>query len=269
LTFKERIREVFEGVRKFLAEEVEEASPALAVSTSSSFTVGANTTNIMLESRLYNRVRVEDAEVGVTVVLACDGAAEAALRALQRRSRVELTYGNHVVRGMLDDCRFTHEGSQQLATVTVSKRDNDQHQGHMHDAAWGGGGMSDSLTADEIAELRASRLLTGEPKAKKSNAFGGPEMLIRGGMHDGVQVDESPVPGFLAARPRGERSTWEHLRLELVRQLILSRSVERIEFLRLTVDGGRLVHVSFRGIRHHYYSNADAFVVAIDRSVDL
>jgi hypothetical protein len=262
LSFTDRIKEAWEGLRKFLAEEIDEDSTSFATS---SLTIESNPTNIMLDSRLYNRVRVEEVELGVTAVLACDGTAEAALRALGRRAPVELTYGNHVVRGTLDECRFTHEGSQQLAKVTVGKRQNEQHQGHMHDMAWGGG--ANSMTADEIAELRARRLLTGEPKAKKSDAFGGPEMLIRGGLHDGLQVDESPIPQFLATLPRSERSTWEHLRLELVRQLILSRCVERIEHLRLTVDAERLVRVEFRGLRYRAYSNVAPFAIAIDAPV--
>jgi hypothetical protein len=262
LAFKDRIKEAFEGIRKFLETPAPSEAKRHATDPSTKFTT--SNTYVLFEGDIYKRVRVEDTEQKVTAVLDCDGPAEATLRALQLRTRVELTFGNHVVRGTLGDCRFTHEGGQQLATVVLSKRDNDASQAHMHDAAWGGG---NALSADDIAELRASRLLTNEPKATKVNALG-PEMLIRGGMHDGIQVDQSPIPVFLATRARDERQTWEHLRLELVRQLILSRSVERIERLDLTVENGRLVHVVLRGIRHQYYSNTPGHVVVVDKNIN-
>lgn len=261
--FKDRIKEAYEGIRKFLEAPLPASGGERPASGST--VVDASSTYVLLEGRLHRRLRVEDAEREVTAVLACDGPGEAALRSLHRRARVELTFGSHVIRGSLDDYRFTHEGDQQLATVVVSKRDQESSAGHMHDVAWGGG-SDGPLSADEIAGLRASRLLTGEPKVKKSHMFGA-EMFIRGGSHDGIAVDQSPIPEFLVTRPRGDSRTWEHLRLELVRQLILSRSVERIEHLRLTVEDGQLVHISFRGLRHQTYSNVAPHVVEVEQAV--
>ncbi|MBV8757082.1 MAG: nucleotide-binding protein [Deltaproteobacteria bacterium] len=261
LAFRERIKEAFEGIRKFLEDAP--APTAKPAAPASSFTLSSSTTFVLLEGRLYRRARIDEAEQKLTAVLDCDGPAEAALRAV-RRGRVELTFGNNVVRGYVDEPRFTHEGDHQLATVVISKRDSDSSQAHMYDAAWGG---VNSLSADEIATMRATRILTGEPKATTVDTFG-PEMLIRGGSHDGIEVTQSPIPGFLATHPRDVRETWEHLRLELVRQLILSRAVERIERLQLTVSKGRLAHITFRGIRHQYYSNHAPHTVEVDEAVD-
>jgi diguanylate cyclase (GGDEF)-like protein len=228
--------------------------------------VDANRTSVLLESRLYDRLRVDDADRNVTVVLACDGAAEAALRDLATRSRVELTYGNHWLRGTLEGCRFTHEGAQQIATVTITKRDDDRHQGYGIDMGWGGHGGDGALTADQIAELRARRLLTGEPRAKKDE-FGGPDMLIRGMGQDGLKIVESPIPGLLGNRSRNDRATWDHLRLELVRQLILSHCVERVEHLRLNVQQQRLVHIDFKGTRHRAYAHGQPVTIAVEQAV--
>lgn len=124
-------------------------------------------------------------------------------------------------------------------------------------------GGPNGMSADEIAEARARRLLTGEPRARK-NDMHGPEMMIRG-MGSAIQVTESPIPGLLAGQPREERGTWERVRLELVRLLVLTNCVESVDMLSLQVADGELVHVDFRGTRHRYGS--EAVVIEIGQAV--
>jgi hypothetical protein len=270
LSFQSRIKETFDDLRDFLMDrqptdsEAETEPAASPVGSAFSMIVDSNISKALIDGQLYVTVRIEEVEERITVDIDCaDGASESKVRALQRRARIEVTYGNHVARGVLEDCRFTHE-AHMSATIVVSLRGQQDQNAHMHDAAWGGPG---GMTADDIAEKRATRLLTGEPRATRLDPFG-PEILIRGGMHDGLQVDESPIPRIIARLPRKERTTWEHIRLELIRQLILSRAVERIERLSLTIKDDRLVHVSFRGTRHRYYSNIAPHVIDIDQDVD-
>ncbi|MBA3406301.1 MAG: hypothetical protein H0U13_16725 [Gemmatimonadaceae bacterium] len=233
-------------------------------SRKSLLSVDSSSAYALLQGRLYRRLSLEDVEQSVTVVLECDGPDEAAVRALQPRSRVELAFGNHVRRGRLEEPRFNHVGSQQLATIVISKRDSEQ-DGHMYDVNWGG---NEPHSADEIAAMRASRLLTNKPEGPDGE-FGGLEMMIRGGsQYRGIEVDKSPIPDFLRRMNRDERKTWEHLRLELVRLLILAHCADRIEHLKLSVDNtGRLVHVSFKGVRQRH-ANSEAYILEIDEPVD-
>jgi hypothetical protein len=76
------------------------------------------------------------------------------------------------------------------------------------------------------------------------------------------------VPRLLEGLPRGERATWEAVRLALIVHLKMSGTVEHIEKLRLTVRGGRLVKIEFRGRRAKPYVNADAFVIDVERKVN-
>lgn len=229
-------------------------------------TIDANKSILMLDSKLFTSKRIDDGERETVVSVAVDGPSEAAIRGLTIRARIEVTYGSHWLRGTFEHAKFTYDGSQQIAVVTISRREDDRVQGH--DVSWGGNGPSGSLSAAQIAKLRAQRLLTGEPKSDQNAAFGGVEMLIRGMGQDGIAVPESPIPGFLKGRLRKERQTWEHLRLELVRQLILSRCVDRIEALRLRVRDERLVRVELKGFRHSPYSNSTPMAIEINADVD-
>lgn len=110
-------------------------------------------------------------------------------------------------------------------------------------------GGPNGMSADEIAEQRARRIITGEPRARKNDMYG-PEMLIRGVGDATLQVTESPIPKLLAGKSRDDRATWERVRLELVRFLIVTNCVEQIDLLSLHVMNGKLVHIDFRGTRH-------------------
>lgn len=263
LHFNGRIKEAYEGIRKFLADAADEAKVARRPKSPTEDVVVNSSSSVLLAGRFYRRIRVDEVEGSVTAVLDCNDADAAAIRSLQRRSQQDLTFGNHVIRGRLDEQKLSHQGQQQIATIVLTYRDGDNGRGGMGEAGWGGGGSVGQLSADEIGRMRASRLLTDEPKAK--NEIMGPEMLIRG-VGQCVAVDRSPIPAFLSSRDLSAVETWEHLRLELVRQLILSHSVDRVERLDLDVENGKLVRVKLRGIRQPY-PGFPPFVVEIDAPV--
>lgn len=278
LEFENRIREVFDELRDFLADgssvaEIE-SKPArlqtVAVASTrtppaTDFSISTSSNWVLVASRPYRRLRVEETGSRVTATFVCDEPAdEFAVRQLQQRSEVELAYSHHLAEGVLSNVSIAHE-AQTTGTVIVTLREGYEQRARHQEAGWGG---PDSLSSDEIAERRTSRLLTGEPKAKSRRAEffgGGLEMMIRG-MGE-VQVIESAFPSLLANMDRSDRLAWELVRLELVRLLLITNCVERIDRLSLKIAGGKLIEIDFRGARHVYFGN-EQFVVEVKQTVD-
>jgi hypothetical protein len=268
LSFESRIREVFDDLRDFLADDASAADPSApssaagpTVTPSSTITVASNPNWILVGQRAYPKVRVDETPEAVTAVVACaEPADESAIRRLSRRAEIEVVYGNHVAQGAVSESRISHE-VRSIGTVVVSVQDRHQQRGFGRDMSFGG---PNGMSADEIAEQRARRLLIDEPRARKNDMYG-PEMLIRG-VGDAIQVTESPISKLLVGRSRDERATWERVRLELVRLLIVTNCVEHIDLLSLQVTNGKLVHIDFRGTRH-VSSGYEPVVIEINADV--
>ncbi len=273
LSFESRIREVFDDLRDFLAEApgvAADAKPAPAhVPTSiprahastGDFTITTSPSWVLVAGRPYRRLRVDESGRTVTATFVCDEPAdEFAVRQLQQRSEVELVYAHHLAQGVLSSSGITHD-AQATGTVVVTIREGYERRGWQQEMSFGG---PNGMSADEIAEQRARRLLTGEPKARK-NDMHGPETMIRG--MSAMPVTESALPRLLASVDRTERLAWELVRLELVRVLLLTNCVERIDRLALKVTTGKLVEIDFRGTRH-VNSGGEPFVVEIKQDVD-
>jgi hypothetical protein len=273
LSFESRIREVFDDLRDFLADDAgasEPVAPSPAASAtaparstpSSTSTFASNPSWVLIGQRAYPKVRVDETAEAVTAIVACaEPADESAIRGLSRRAEIEVVYGNHVAEGVVSESRISHE-AQAIGTVVVSIQDRHQRQGFARDMSFGG---PNGMSADEIAEQRARRILTGEPRARKNDMYG-PEMLIRG-VGDAIQVTESPIPKLLAGKPRDDRATWERVRLELVRFLIVTNCVEQIDLLTLQVTNGKLVRIDFRGTRH-VSSGYERVVIEVNEDVN-
>lgn len=272
LSFESRIREVFDDLRDFLADDATAGEPSAPVpaaapsarstsTSSSTITFASNPNWVLVGQRAYPKVRVDETPDAVTAVVACpEPADESAIRGLPRRAEIEVVYGNHIALGVLSESRISHE-TQAIGTVVVSIQDRHQRHGFARDMSFGG---PNGMSADEIAEQRARRILTGEPRARKNDMYG-PEMLIRGVGDATLQVTESPIPKLLAGKSREDRATWERVRLELVRFLIVTNCVEQIDLLSLHVANGKLVRVDFRGTRH--VSGYEPVVIEINEEV--
>lgn len=151
--------------------------------------------------------------------------------------------------------RFKHQGGSTVAELTFQQVTTRAGRPFFTEMAWGGPGRSRS--ADQIAELRARRLLLVEDEPYPD----GLEMLVRGMGATGVE--RSPLPALLA-HPLGTGvDHWQRIRLALLDRLVRSDCVERVAHLHLTIDGDRLIHIDFRGIRARRYSNVDPAVIQI------
>jgi hypothetical protein len=267
VSFESRVKEAFESLRVFLEDGLGSAGVRQPTRPLGRDLVIDESPNMaIIADYRFRTSKIDELQSQLTAVLPdLDGEGEAVLRRLAgSRVRIEVAYGNTAIAGAVDECRFTREA---VLTATLIVRRTERAQSVMHEMAWGGSGTSGSLTADEIAGLRASRILFDDPAAS-ANMFG-PEMLIRGGLHGTMQIVSSPIPALLSQLPRFERDTWETVRLVLVHQLRMSGCVEHIERLRLTVREERLVRIEFRGRRSKYYNNVEPFLIDLDRTVDL
>lgn len=269
--FKERVKDAFDGIREFLldAPSTPKKKPTTTgkASGKKDFVVDSNANSALIDARRFSTSKIEDVQGRLTLVAdQLDGAGEAALRDLSKRhGEVEIAYGNTAVSVNIEDVRITHGQSVQATLVCrVSERRSES----MFEASVGVGGGK-SLSADDIATMRATRILFNDPpESKHAHSFDSVEMFIKGGMRGAMEITESPIPRLLEGLPRGERATWEALRLALIVQLRMSGTVEHIEKLRLTVRGGRLVKIEFRGRRAKPYVNADAVVIDVERKVN-
>lgn len=129
-----------------------------------------------------------------------------------------------------------------------------------------------SMSADEIAERRARRILLGEKEpttgdgtpAMVNDAFR--EVLYRG-LGTPVQVQQSPLPDLFAKVDEPD-AFLAIAKLVSVLLLRLSGVVETISRLQMNLEGS-LLTVDFVGQRSRKYANRNPAVVAVSGSADL
>lgn len=127
------------------------------------------------------------------------------------------------------------------------------------------------ISADQLAEMRARRILLDERLPQiGSNDWAGNlnqmtlESFVSGSssIGDRLAVKSSPIPAMVNAMPKGDDDVIPATKLLCVMLLILSGVVEHISRLdmELRPDG---VRVDFEGIRHKVYSNVQAPRIAV------
>lgn len=230
--------------------------------------IDSNANAALVNGRRFSTSRIEDVQGRLTVIASeLDGESEAALRDLSKRhGEVVIAYGNTAVSVDIEDVRITHGKSIE---ATLISRVSDRRSGSMFESSIGIGNGK-SLSADDIATMRASRILFNDPpRPTQSNSFDSLEMFIKGGMQGAMEINESPIARLLERLPRRERAMWEVVRLTLLVHLRMSGTVEHVEKLRLTVRGGRLVRIEFRGRRAKRYVSEEPYLINFDRKVNV
>lgn len=278
LSFSGSIKEVFDDLRDFITDESAasdqerprkdidistlDVQPGSTTKPGSSRIFSGSTDYALIQEHLYKKITIEEHEDITTIALDCsDPVDEEILRRLSRGEHVNLAYRHRLIRGSITSTKFSHtEGS--TAVLSISSRH--AHGGANNDVAWGGGG---GMSADEVAKLRARRLLTGHPRRDPADPLGrlGLEMVVRG-IGGELAVDDSPIPRYLNGHSRQDPKTWERLRLQLVRDLVLSSCVHSIRSLELRVNDGVLSHVTLKATRQ-MYTNVPPFEIIVDEDV--
>lgn len=126
-------------------------------------------------------------------------------------------------------------------------------------------------SADEIAELRARRILLGETPPAKSDRTGHDALVADGmletfiqGVNTPLRVVESPIRALAASMPTDDPALFLRLdRLVSMFHLKAGGVVERIERLALGLVKSGSVHVEFRGLRRKKYASAPSSVIEV------
>jgi len=126
------------------------------------------------------------------------------------------------------------------------------------------GGLT--VSADEIAEMRARRILLGEKRHTdySRSEWNNLEMFISQSSNSVEKITESPIPTLLQKYIRQDKGKWECIRLELIKLLIDSNCVKNIIYLILNIVGDKIDNVSFKGIRNKQYENVPSTIIHIN-----
>jgi Caspase domain len=153
-------------------------------------------------------------------------------------------------------------GGQQLMAITLAPEN----------IRFGGGGMEPSVqghTADEIAEMRAGRLLLNNPPVPKSKGRRGGvedfvEMYVRGGSETRYPAERAVLQEVYAALKGSPDPLLPLARLKLLYAMKASDCVEQVLELRLGPVKDGKCYVRFRGRRARRYSNVEAHAINLE-----
>jgi hypothetical protein len=130
-----------------------------------------------------------------------------------------------------------------------------------------------NYSADEIAELRARRILLDEKFSATSGLdrarmnrldTGMLDGAIEGGYGSRVQVKASPFPALFSAFKNNPTGFTAAAKLFAVMQLLLTNTVESIHRLDLRMKGRDKLSVKFEGQRPARYSNQPPQVIKVE-----
>lgn len=135
-----------------------------------------------------------------------------------------------------------------------------------------------NYTAEEIAELRARRILLdekfpaplGQGRARMNNLDAGMLDHAIGGVYGSrLQVKESPFPALFTAFKNSPGGFVAAAKLYAVMQLLLSNTVESIHRLDLRMQGKDKLSVKFEGQRPARFSNQPPQLIKVEGSCGL
>jgi hypothetical protein len=123
---------------------------------------------------------------------------------------------------------------------------------------------------DEIARMRAGRILLNDPPPRTGRGFGQDTLLedsVAGGT-DKYQAKECVIQEVF--RRHGKTAEWKEMaRLKAVFMLKMTGTVEHVIELVLGTVRGNKVKVSFKGRRAQRYSNRDPETIQITGDCEL
>jgi len=214
----------------------------------------------------------ESIDVGdrlVAVLRPADAAQVAFLEALRagRHRSVGLAFGLTAVLAEVEAAAraIVAGGERWTLTLTVSQSDYGAGIMEMGTARY---------SADQLAEMRARRILLDEPLVQKTASdldrlnAAAMEVLVRG-VSTPLEVDESPLPDlYRDLSGRGELFLVA-ARLVATLWLRLSGTVEHVLRLDLVLNPDDTLGVTFEGRRHKKYSNAEAPTITVQGTCNL
>lgn len=204
--------------------------------------------------------RVRAGEAVTMNLLPADSRDAAAIDSLSkyiRRDPVGLAFGTKAMYARVESVTHVFEGGRDLWLVEL-KPDQDLLSGRrMYEINLSG------MSADEIAELRARRILLDEKLFGAGGVYRGMMSGLNQGLLEhsvqgrdgGLKITESPFPKLYAGMGDDPEAFLACARLYAVLLLLLSNTIESIQQLELHMRGAEELSVKFEGQRAAYYSN--------------
>lgn len=211
--------------------------------------------------------RVQAGETVQMSLLPADGRQASAVDSLRRYVRgnpLGVAFGSKALYARVASVTHIFEGGREVWNVELHP-DQDRHHGIYGEINLSG------LSADEIAEMRARRILLDEKLLGPGGVYRGMmnslnQSLLEHsvqGRDEGPQIKESPFPKLYAGLEGDPETFIAMARLYAVLLLVLTNTVESIQHLELKIQGMDELSVRFEGRRAPYYSNKAPHVIKV------
>lgn len=174
------------------------------------------------------------------------------------RKKLAIAFGSTAVQALVESVTRTHVPTGEQFSVLARVGENDR--GYPMEMATNG------HSADQIAELRARRILLNEKPPAEVARWVTPDSMLDmlvSGMQAGLSVKESPLPRLYREFGQDRAYFLEAARLLAVLYLRLSHTVEHVLRLDLSFEGPTNVRVHFEGRRRKVYTNAPAYEITV------
>ena len=273
----ERKRDKFLGKLSSLVLQVpariEVPSPVAAKKDPGGMVVTSSGTGLKLGDRFYEADRIER-----------HGKSNISLRIIPRSSEDEaaLEQLRSYVAGQNKSIGYAYQNDGGLARIgkmsSVSQGGvnhwaieiavvEDSNTGLLSEMAYGFGGRQ--YSADDIAEMRAGRLLINNPPPPRRRSEGLLEAAIGGRSDSPVRTEECVIRGIVKGHEGELEVALGHARLEAVFRLKGAGIIESVLELSLGPIVGEKLHVLFKGRRPRRYQSEEPEMITLEGDCDL
>ena len=173
---------------------------------------------------------------------------------------IRLAYGSDAFVGRVTEARQIRAEGEEIWQVRFEPQDRSFRVGFMEVSMEG-------YSADDIAELRARRILLDEvlSDGQHSAGFGGSALAsLVEGMDVPLHVEHSPFPALFGTLGTNPSLFLAACRLFGVLYLRLSGTIEHVYRLDFRIAGADALHVYFEGQRHRLYDNVEPMTIRIE-----
>lgn len=172
--------------------------------------------------------------------------------------RLWAAFAESAVHGVAESVERTRVGGEERWSVTIARETDHGEPMEM---------STSGFSADQIAELRARRILLDERPPSEASTWIRADPLLEAlvkGLGGLPGVERSPLPPLYAAWTGSRTDFLAAARLVAVLALHASRTVEHVLELKLAWSGDDAVAVRFQGRRKKLYTNRPAAEIRVE-----
>lgn len=175
----------------------------------------------------------------------------------ERRGQIFAAYDVTAISGRIESISHTRTGGKEHWNVEVKPEK----------PSWAMEVSLQNLSADQIAETRARRILLNEKPRKDRHGGDLNDTMVESfisGYSATIEVKESPLPALFRDLKSETSFFLVAARLVCVLWLSLSGVVEHVFELDLQMQGDNALDIRFEGQRHRQYANAEPAIVRVE-----